>query len=333
MRAAAGHTGQTDRMTTANHAATPPSSGLPDGFTAGHFTDREAWTGCTVVLAEPGTIASAEVRGGGPGTRETDLLSPAAHQPGVQAVLLSGGSAMGLAAADGVVAHLRGRNEGYPTPAGPVPLVSAAVIFDLMLGSAAHPGPQEGAAACAAAGPAIQRGSVGAGTGATVGKALGPDAATKGGVGYAELEVGDARIGAIAVANAMGEVLAEDGSVLAGPWRDGAYQRTVELLRRGEMARPPLGTATTLVCLLTDATLTKTDAWLAARSANAGLARAVDPSATVVDGDVCFCLASGRTTAEPLALAAAGAHAAAAAIRDAVRSATGAPGCPAAAER
>ena len=162
---------------------------------------------------------------------------------------------------------------------------------------------------------------------------LGPDGATKGGLGYAELEVGEARIGAIAVANAVGEVLGEDGSVLAGAWRDGGYARTVDLLRHGEAMRPPLATATTLVCLVTDAQLSKTDAWLTARAASAGVARAVDPSATPFDGDVCFCLASGRAPADPLALAAAGAHAAAGAIRDAVRSATGAPGCPAAAER
>lgn len=309
------------------------SARLPQGFAAGHWTDREAWTGCTVVLAPPGSVASVEVRGGGPGTRETDLLSPAAHQPGVQAVLLTGGSAFGLAAADGVVAHLRDRGLGYPTPAGPVPLVAGAVIFDLMLGRPAHPGPAEGAAACAAASGEPARGSVGAGTGATVGKALGPAAATKGGVGYAALDVGEAQVGALAVVNAMGDVLAEDGTVLAGAWRDGAYTRTVELLRRGEVARPPAATATTLVCLVTDATLSKTEAWLVARAASAGVARAVDPSATAVDGDLCFCLASGRARADPLALAAAGAHAAAAAIRDAVRSATGAPGCPAAAER
>jgi L-aminopeptidase/D-esterase-like protein len=306
---------------------------LPPGFTAGHWTDPAACTGCTVVLPPVGSVASAEVRGGGPGTRETDLLSPAAHQPGVQAVLLTGGSAFGLAAADGVVEYLRERGLGYPTPAGPVPLVSGAVIFDLLLGEPTHPGAAEGAAACAAADGELPRGSVGAGAGATVGKALGPAAATKGGVGYAALEVGEAQVGAIAVANAMGEVLAEDGSVLAGAWRDGRYARTVDLLRRGEVQRPRPGTATTLVCLVTDATLTKTDAWLVARAASAGVARAVDPSATAVDGDVCFCLASGRVAADPLALAAAGAHAAAEAIRDAVRSATGAAGCPAAAER
>jgi L-aminopeptidase/D-esterase-like protein len=316
-----------------NGAGDTSSAQLPEGFTAGHWTDRAAWTGCTVVLPPPGSVASAEVRGGGPGTRETDLLSPAAHQPGVQAVLMTGGSAFGLAAADGVVEYLRERGLGYPTPAGPVPLVSGAVIFDLLLGDPAHPGATAGAAACAAADGELPRGSVGAGTGATVGKALGPAAATKGGLGYAALEVGQAQVGAIAVVNAMGEVLAEDGSVLAGAWRDGGYARTVELLRRGEVQQPRPGTATTLVCLVTDATLSKTDAWLVARAASAGVARAIDPSATAVDGDVCFCLASGRVSADPLALAAAGAHAAARAIRDAVRSATGAAGCPAAAER
>jgi L-aminopeptidase/D-esterase-like protein len=232
-----------------------------------------------------------------------------------------------------VVAHLRERELGYPTPAGVVPLVSAAVVFDLLLGEPVHPGPAQGAAACAAAGVEVERGSVGAGTGCTVGKALGPQAATKGGLGYAALDVGEAVVGALAVVNAVGDVLAEDGSVLAGPRRDGAYVPTVELLRRGELMRPGPPMATTLVCIVTDAQLSKTEAWLVARAASAGVARAVDPSATAFDGDVCFCLAAGRAPADPMALSAVAAHAASAAIRDAVRSATGAPGCPAAGER
>jgi len=306
---------------------------LPAGFRVGHWTDRERWTGTTVVLAPHGAVGSGEVRGGGPGTRETDLLSPAAHQRGPQAVCFTGGSAFGLASADGVMRHLREAGVGHPTPAGPVPLVSSAVIFDLMLGDAdAHPGADAGSAACAAAGAEVLRGSVGAGTGATVGKLLGPAAWTKGGLGYASLTVGEALIGSLAVVNAFGEVLAEDGSVLAGIWEDGRYLRTGELLRGGRVpARAQ--SATTLVCLITDARLSKLDAWLLARAASAGVARAVDPSATSFDGDVAFCLAGGSAEADPLALAVSAAHVSAAAIRDAVRSAQGAPGCPAAGER
>src|SRR6266576_1907316 len=116
---------------------------LPDGFSVGHWTDREGWTGCTVLLAPEGCVAAAEVRGGGPGTRESDLLSPAANAPGVQAVMFAGGSAYGLAAADGVVRWLEERGVGYPTPAGIVPLVAGAIVYDLALGDPrARPGPE-----------------------------------------------------------------------------------------------------------------------------------------------------------------------------------------------
>src|SRR4051812_9368300 len=140
---------------------------LPAGFAAGHWTDRDGWTGCTVVLAPPGCVAAAEVRGGGPGTREFDLLTPAANAPGVQALLLTGGSAYGLGAADGVVAWLNERGIGYETPAGLVPLVAGAVVFDLPLVARAWPDAAAGRAACeaAAGGAAFERGSVGAGTG------------------------------------------------------------------------------------------------------------------------------------------------------------------------
>src|SRR5439155_16742988 len=138
---------------------------LPEGVRVGHATDREGWTGCTVILPPPGTIAAGEVRGGGPGTRESDLLSPATTAPGVQAILFTGGSAWGLAAADGVMEHLADAGAGHATPAGPVPLVPAAVVFDLPLGDpAARPGAKDGRAACRAAGTEVEEGSVGAGT-------------------------------------------------------------------------------------------------------------------------------------------------------------------------
>lgn len=308
---------------------------LPDGALVGHWTDRGGWTGCTAILAPEGSVVACEVRGGGPGTRETDLLGPAASAPGANGVVLSGGSAFGLAAADGVVRHLEERNIGYRTRAGVVPLVASAVVFDLALGdSTARPGPEAGYAAAAAAGREVGRGSVGAGTGCTVGKLLGPGAWTKGGLGFAGRTLGrGGKVAALAVVNAFGDVLAEDGSVLAGAWRDGAYQRTVDLLARGESPYRPWREATTLVCVLTDAALTKTQAWLVARAASAGVARAVDPAATAVDGDVVYCIATGRTDVDALTLEAVAADVTAAAIRDGVRRATGAPGCPAASER
>src|SRR4051794_1857121 len=308
---------------------------LPAGFSAGHFTDRVGWTGCTAILAPEGCVAAAEVRGGGPGTREFDLLTPAANAPGVQALLLTGGSAFGLSAADGVVAWLAERGIGYPTRAGRVPLVSAAVVFDLPLGAPVRPDAAAGRAACqAAVGGEVARGSVGAGTGCTVGKLLGDAHWTKGGLGAATARAGNATITAVAVVNAAGEVVGRDGAVLAGIWRDGAYRRTVELLAAGE--RPPeamLRENTTLVALLTDAALDKRAAWLIARAGTAGVARAVDPSATPVDGDAVVCLASGSVEADPFVLAALAAEVTSDAIRDAVLQADGAPGCPSVTDR
>src|SRR5437763_1482925 len=169
-----------------------PTVELPDGFRVGHHTDRERWTGCTAVLPPSDTVASCEVRGGGPGTRESDLLSPAATTPGVHGLLLTGGSAFGLTAAAGLVRWLAEREIGSPTPAGLVPLVPAAVVYDLYLGRPEPPEPDDAYAACDAAASGGERGSVGAGTGCTVGKLLGPDAWTKGGVGAASRRRRDA---------------------------------------------------------------------------------------------------------------------------------------------
>ncbi len=308
---------------------------LPPGFRVGHWTDAEGWTGCTVVLAPPGSVGSGEVRGGGPGTRESDLLSPATSTPGPQAVLLTGGSAFGLAAATGVAGWLEEQGLGHPTPAGLVPLVSAAVVFDLMLGSPdARPDAAAGHAACeAAVEDVVERGSVGAGTGCTVGKLLGREHWTKGGLGAARLAVDGAVLTAIAAVNPVGDVLGSDGEVLAGAWRHGGYVRTVNLLAAGE--RPTLAARenTTLVCLATDARLTKLQAWLVARAASAGVARAVSPCATPFDGDMTFCLASGQVEVDPMVVSALAAEVSSAAIRDAVMRATAAPGCASAADR
>ena len=299
----------------------------------GHWTDRDTWTGCTVVLL-PENRASCEVRGGAPGTRETDALSPAGSDPGPNAILLTGGSAFGLAAADGVVRWLAERGLGHPMPTGPVPVVPAAVVYDLGLGSASDwPTADAGYAACEAAVAEPERGSVGAGTGCTVGKLL-REGRTKGGFGLASIELpGAGVVAAVAVVNAVGEVLDADGAVLAGIWRDGTYVRAADALREhggtGFFARE----ATTLVCVVTDATLTKTQAWLCARAANAGLARAISPVWTPFDGDVVFCAATNSVDADAAVVAALAAEVVADAVRDAVRQATGAPGCPSASER
>jgi L-aminopeptidase/D-esterase-like protein len=308
---------------------------LPRGITVGHHTDLQAWTGCTVVLLPEGSVAAAEVRGGGPGTRESELLTPAANAPGVHAILFTGGSAFGLGAADGVMDHLAARGIGYAIPGGPVPLVFAAVVYDLVLGDGSvRPGAAAAAAACEVAGTDLQRGSVGVGTGCTVGKLRATDGWTKGGLGAATLTVGDATVTALAAVNAFGDVLAADGSIAAGVWTGEGYTATTELLRRGERPRSIAAReATTLVCLLTDAKLDKREAWLVARAGSAGVARAVAPSATAADGDLVVCAATGEVAVDPFVLSAVAPEVIAAAIRDAVASATGAPGCPSASQR
>jgi L-aminopeptidase/D-esterase-like protein len=308
---------------------------LPEGMLVGHFTDREAWTGCTVVLCPPGSVGSGEVRGGGPGTRESSLLSPAAAAPGVDAVVLTGGSAFGLASADGVTSWLAARGVGYQTPAGPVPLVAGAVVFDLLLGGRheRRPDAAAGQAACEAAGRELARGSVGVGTGCTVGKLLGPQGWTKGGFGAATLDVDGATLTALAAVNPFGEVVGADGAIIAGVWRDDRYVSTRELLLDGVRPWRTAREATTLACVLTDAALSKAQAWVLARAASAGIAHAVRPSGTAVDGDAAFAIATGAVEADPLALGALVADVVAEAIRDGVRQATGAPGCAAARDR
>jgi L-aminopeptidase/D-esterase-like protein len=273
---------------------------LPNGFAVGHWTHSEARTGCTVVIAPAGTRGAVEVRGGGTGTREVEGLTPLANAEGPTAVLLTGGSAFGLAAADGAVRWLEERGLGRPTPVGVIPLVSTAVVFDLAASDPdARPGPEQGYAACEAAiGGVPERGLVGAGAGTAVGKVLGRERATPGGVGYAAVQLGSGEtVAAIAVANSSGDVIAADGAIVGGPQGDlGAPLRSADLMP--DMPGPPdwtlrPGESTTLVCVCTDAALDKRGCGIVARIASAGLARAVDPAFTPFDGDVVFCLASG----------------------------------------
>jgi len=313
---------------------------LPAGFRVGHWTDPDARTGCTVVLPPVGARGSVDVRGGGTGTREIETLSPLANAEGPTAVLLTGGSAFGLAAADGVVRWCEERGLGHPTPVAAVPLVPTAVVFDLVAGeSPRRPGPDEGYAACEAAAPGPPaRGPVGAGTGTAVGKLLGRASATRAGVGYAATALADgAIVAAIAVVNAFGDVISADGTLLGSPHdEDGNAVRTAELLpdmrERPEWrdAAPEQGGNTTLVCVCTDVWLDKRRCAILARMAGAGIARAVDPVFTPVDGDVVFCVSGGdpdlasRTPTGPGAtwsltvLGTVAATVTAAAIRDAV---------------
>jgi L-aminopeptidase/D-esterase-like protein len=305
------------------------SSALPEGFAVGHWTDSEAATGCTVVLPPPGgAVASGDVRGGGAGTREIELLSPIANAARVHAVLLSGGSAFGLAAADGVMRWLERSGRGYDTPGGLVPLVPGAVVYDLMSGDPARrPGPAEGELACEAATEDPQLGSVGAGTGAAVGKLRGREFAVKTGVGLAKQHLPQgAMLVALAVVNAFGDVI-DEGGVLAGPRaEDGEVVSTAGAI--ASMEHAPDWTRleernTTLVCVMTDAALDKPACSRAARMASGGVARAVDPVFSDADGDVAFCLASGDAGTKTdrftsIAVGTLAATVTAAAIRDAV---------------
>jgi L-aminopeptidase/D-esterase-like protein len=255
-----------------------------EGLLAGHWTDPEARTGCTVVLCPPGTIGSGEVRGGAPGTRETDLLRPGMLVHHVDAVLLTGGSAFGLAAAGGVVRWLEERGRGFDTGVARVPIVPAAVLFDLAVGaSSLRPGPDQGYAACEAASEDLAEGPVGAGTGATVAKLHGIDRARRGGVGVASESDRGVTVAAVAAVNAYGEIVDEDGTVLAGALPGGEEEEEV----------PPWPTNTTLAVVVTDAILSRERAHLLAVAAHDGLARAVRPTHTMWDGDTVFTLATG----------------------------------------
>ena len=276
-----------------------------DGILVGHFTNREAATGCTVVLCPEGAVAGVDVRGSAPGTRETDLMRPGNLVQQAQAVLLTGGSAYGLDAASGVMRYLEERGFGFKVGPGVVPIVPAAVIFDLgLVTHKARPGPDDGYTACVNAtdGPP-EEGSVGAGTGATVGKVLGRERATKGGLGTASIDLGGVTVGALAVVNAVGDVVDPDtGRVVAGPRSEDnrGFLRTTDILAnpRSKIEPQTSPTNTTLAVVATNASLNKEQANKLAQMGHDGMALAVRPCHTMSDGDVVFCLASGRSEAE-----------------------------------
>ncbi len=293
---------------------------IPRGFAIGHWTDAVARTGCTVVLAPPKTVGGCDVRGSSPGTRETSLLESEKKMDEVHAVLLAGGSAYGLAAADGIMKFLEERGTGYATPWGVVPIVPGAVVFDLGVGSASvRPSPASGyAAAAAASGTGIPEGSVGAGTGATVGKWAGPEFAMQGGFGVSSLERGGLIVSAASVVNALGDIIDDAGNVIAGA-RDarGAWRADDDALRT--LWRGRLSSNTVLVTVLTNGILTKVGANRVAMRAHDGMARAVRPVHTSYDGDTVFCLASGDVEADIDLVAEMAAQATASSIRRAVR--------------
>lgn len=324
------------------------------GLLVGQAEDLEALTGVTVVLCPAGAVAGVDVRGGAPGTRETDLLRPENLVERVHAVALCGGSAFGLAATTGVMTWLRALGVGFPTGVLPVPIVPAAVLFDLGLGRPeAYPDAAMGEAACRAATTSVAEGCVGAGAGASVGKVLGMAQAVKAGIGTAAERLPDGLIvGALAATNALGDVVDAAGCILAGTrlpetdlppeLADLAADPTARpfpgagrVLRR--LRRPAAApTSTTLAVVGTNARLDKAACTRLATMAHAGLARAIQPVYTPFDGDVVFALATGEQAlagpADLLALGAVAADVLARAIERSILTATPAGGLPCAAD-
>ncbi len=316
------------------------------GIRVGHWTNSEAAKGCSVVLCPEGATASVDVRGGATGARETELLRPGHLVTQVHAVLLTGGSAYGLDAATGVMRWLEERGHGYPVTGGVVPIVPAAVLFDLPVGRFdVRPDAAAGYAACEAAGEgAIEEGSVGAGTGATAGKALGIERAIKGGIGTAsERTASGVTVAALIAVNSFGEVIDGDsGRVIAGPRGDepGSFVDTLEVVRQNapllSLPNRRYGSApnSTIGVVATDAALTKEEALRLAVMAQTGLTRAIRPAHTPVDGDTIFALATGRNRAETdvFQLGVLAARAVERAIVRGIESATGLVGVPSARE-
>ena len=316
--------------------ALPEGGSITDvpGLKVGHHTLAERPTGCTVVICENGATAGVDVRGSAPGTRETDLLSPQNTVEKVQAVLLSGGSAYGLAAATGVVRYLEEHNLGFKIGKGVVPIVPAAILFDLGVGDfKIRPGEDDGYKACQAAttGP-VAEGNVGAGAGATIGKMFGPKFAMKSGLGTASVKVGDTGIvvGAMVAVNAVGDVIdPRTGKIVAGARaEDGkGYRDSMAAILNGYRVVGESGANTTIGVVATNAPFTKTQMSKVAQMAHDGLARAINPVHTMLDGDTIFAMSTG-TAKVKADLTAVGAIAATVLARAIVRAAMQAVSLP-----
>lgn len=300
-------------------------------FKVGHATNIEAATGCTVIICPPNTVGGVDVRGGVPGTRETDLLRPENRVEEVSAIVLSGGSAFGLASATGVVRYLEENGIGYKSGSGfVVPIVPAVILFDLLLGdSTVRPDDAMGyQAATNATNNAVDQGCVGAGTGAVIGAMRGKEFATKGGLGSASIDLGDGLVvGAIVAVNAVGDILDEKNNIMAGVRaNDGSFIGMLNAMRgfahQAEPPRPNAGENTVIGAIATNAKLTKAQATKVAQMAHDGIARAINPAHTVFDGDTIFALASGEKEANVTTIGAFAAEAMSQAIRHAVRHAT-----------
>jgi L-aminopeptidase/D-esterase-like protein len=279
------------------------------GLEVGHFTHSQRLTGCSVVIARQGAVTAVDVRGAAPGTRETDLLDPTNLVDRAHAIVLSGGSAFGLDSASGAMRYLREKNIGFNTGFGVVPIVPAAVLFDLPIvregdDPRAFPDQLSGYNACLNASTAFPaQGNVGAGAGACVGKLFGLNRSMKGGIGTASVQVGPWVVGALVACNAVGDVIEpKTGVILAGARTADGNQciDTQQALLDGEkFSRPMPGTNTTIGVIATNASLNKAQTKRLAMSAHDGLARVVRPAHTTLDGDTLFAMATGFEQAQP----------------------------------
>jgi len=305
-----------------------------EGIKVGHFTDSRRPTGCTVLLYERGAVAGVDVRGSAPGTRETDLLKPTNLVDKVNAIVLSGGSAFGLETATGVMRYLEEHDAGFVTAAAKVPIVPAAILYDLNIGDAKiRPDADAGYRACmnAKAGP-VEEGSIGAGAGATVGKIAGGKP-MKGGIGTSSIKLGNGLIvGALVVVNCVGDVIdPKTGKIVAGArTADGkAFLNIIDAYRSGRDVGS-LGQNTTIGVVATNARFDKTQMTKIAEMAHDGLARAINPTHTPSDGDTLFAMCTGTSGVTPnlTAIGALGAEAVSEAILRAVKKARSIPGFP-----
>lgn len=338
----AGCAQQERNVPTESNSASPLTGSITDvaGIEVGHHTLAERPTGCTVILARSGAVGGVDVRGGAPGTRDTDLLDPVNTVQEVHGVVLSGGSLFGLDAVSGAVRWLEEHGTGLDAWGTTIPIVTGAILFDLGIGdSSIRPGADCGyAAANAAASGPVASGSVGAGTGATVGKLAGLDRAMKGGIGTASIELpGGVVVAAIVAVNAVGDVVdPATGAIVAGIRNeDGAgFTDARKLIHTRTGLVGASGENTTIGVVATNATLTKAQASKLAQMAHDGLARAIYPAHTPWDGDTIFSLATGEIEGEAdlIVLGAIAADVVAEAILDAVRSATGLEGIPSVSE-
>jgi len=269
-----------------------------EGIKVGHAQNFEAMTGCTVIICEDGAVGGVDVRGSAPGTRETDLFKSENMVEEIHAIVISGGSAFGLASSNGVMKYLEEKGVGLDVGVTKVPIVASAVLFDLWIGDSTIR-PDENMGYEAAKNSSIENveiGNVGAGTGATVGKALGPNSCMKSGLGSASIIVGDLVVSAIVVVNAVGDIF-KDGIQIAGPIVDGKIKSTMDLMKVGYETRFT-NTNTTIAVVATNGILTKPQANKMAQVAHDGMARAIKPVHTMMDGDTIFAMSTGKVKAD-----------------------------------